>query len=663
MNINGYLNKKAAGWVLFGALFFAATTALPTIQPLARDEQRQRFLEAEKALSDGDQQGYSKLKAQLADYPLLPYLIHDELSENISSLNSSQAEDFLTRYSDTPLAPLFRSKWLSELARKKQWWAYRAFYKPRSNSKLKCHYLQALIETGERQQAFDAAPALWLTGKSQPDACDPVFDAWRQAGKLTQTLTWQRLELAMEAGNLSLARYLSRFLNTKNKQWYEYWIKIHNQPAVSLNQKKSADKPVDSRKIWIHGLKRLARSDIEQALAIWKKQKGKTWFSEQQRYQVERYLALRLLYADHPLAASRLAAFTPDPKDLSFIERRLRFAVTEGDWPALLGWLENSPAEIRNEERWRYWQAHALATQGQKDESKEILQHLAKERSYHGFLAADRLGLDYNLNDTPLQVSAQLLTSTSALPALHRAGELIALDRYFDARREWYRATRPMSDEQLQAAAKIAQSWNWHDQAIFTLAKTNYWEDLELRFPVRHQAQVDRHANNRQLDNAWVFAVIRQESAFSHDAQSHAGALGLMQLMPNTAKSVAKRLKHKRPVKKDLLKPRVNINLGTAYLRQVLDQLGDHQVLATAAYNAGPHRVKSWLPEQQLSADRWVESIPFNETRKYTERVMSYAVIYEQRLGKTPTRLNLRMSPVLPKKITTARVSENKKAL
>ena len=129
--------------------------------------------------------------------------------------------------------------------------------------------------------------------------------------------------------------------------------------------------------------------------------------------------------------------------------------------------------------------------------------------------------------------------------------------------------------------------------------------------------------------------------------------------MPATASYVAKKLKQKRPNKWELLSPGLNIQLGTAYLRQVLDQLNEHQVLATAAYNAGPHRVKSWLPEKQLSADQWIELIPFNETRKYTERVMAYSVIYEQRLGKKPTRLDRRMSPIKPERITTAGINEN----
>ena len=646
-------NKNILKAALVLILLFAGIPAQAAIQSLSIEEQRALFIKTENALEHDTPENYKKLKARLGNYPLIPYLHYAELKKNISSLKSDQAEAFFALYKDTPLAEKFRREWLKELADRKQWWTYRVFYKPGKNVKLHCHNLNALIQTGATEKALKQVPKVWLSGKSQPKACDPVFKSWQDAGNLTDSLAWQRIELAMNAGNLSLANYLSRFLNSYNKRWYDYWVKVHKQPATHLDLTKTANTPVDVATIWIHGIKRLARTDIDKALTVWKRHKTQKVLSNQQQYQLERYLILKQLSKDRVKAAPLLAAFNPSPEDHHFIEKRLRFGISEKNWQAVLNWIDASPAIIKNKERWRYWQAYSLKKINRADEAEKIFREASKQRSYHGFLAADELNADYNLNNTPLLVPAKLLTKISNSPSILRSRELLALNRYIDARREWYWATRDMPHDQLQAAAKIAQSWNWHDQAIFTLAKTKYWEDLELRFPVKHQEQVNRNATSRQLDSAWIFAVIRQESAFGHDARSHAGALGLMQLMPRTAKFVAKKLKHKRPAKKDLLTPLVNIKLGTAYLREVLDQLGDHQVLATAAYNAGPHRVKSWLPEKPLAANLWIESIPFKETRTYTERVMTYAVIYEQRLGKTLTRLNQRMSPVQPNKIIT----------
>jgi len=232
------------------------------------------------------------------------------------------------------------------------------------------------------------------------------------------------------------------------------------------------------------------------------------------------------------------------------------------------------------------------------------------------------------------------------LPGALRARELMRLGRGRDARREWRHLTLNMEPADLKAAAGLARQWEWHDQAIFTLARSGFWDDLELRFPVEHLELVEQYAERNGLGVPWVLAVMRQESAFAEDARSHAGATGLMQLMPATARGVARRLGRKRPSRSSLMQAEHNIPLGTAYLSEVYEQLDRHPVLATAAYNAGPHRVLRWLPRHTQEADIWVETIPFDETRNYVKRVMAYAVIYEKRLGLEPGSIMQRMRPV-----------------
>lgn len=637
---------------LLFVLILTSTAALSRATS-SLENQRKYFVDAERALKRNDMSRYRPLKRKLADYPLLPYLTYDELQKRIKKLKSTEAEQFLTDNSESPLASRFRAIWLRELARRKQWWTYRTFYRADSGTELQCHQLTALLNTGKKELAFAQIPDLWLVGKSQPKACDPAFDAWRAAGKLTQTWVWQRIELAMDEGNLSLARYLSRFLDKAHRKAYEQWVKVYQDPAKNLGTLTASKKPIDHSVIWVSGFKRLARKDINRALQVWRSHTKKIQLSAEQSYTAQRYLTLRLLYADHPRTDEYLTAFQPNEDDQSFIERRLRHALSKGDWAAVQEWIEASPEETKTAERWQYWLAIAQEKLGHGKEAQPLFETLSKQRSYHGFLAADHIGAEYNLNHTPVDVDSARINAIRTLPAMQRTRELIALERYTPARREWYLAIRNMNNDALQGAAKIAQSWGWNNQAIFTLARTGYWEDLELRFPIKHLQQVQRQATKNKLDSAWIYAVIRQESAFGPNAQSRVGAMGLMQLMPATARSVAQKLKQRRPKKWELLRPTLNIQLGTAYLRQVLDQLHDHQVLATAAYNAGPHRVKSWLPKKTLSADQWVETIPFNETRKYTERVMAYSVIYEQRLGGKATRLNQRMSPIQPDSITT----------
>jgi len=348
---------------------------------------------------------------------------------------------------------------------------------------------------------------------------------------------------------------------------------------------------------------------------------------------------------------AKLKGLSPKSSDHRMQELRIRVALDKKAWTQALEWIDALPPKLQTMENWRYWRARMLQETGEKDLANTLFRSLAKQRSYHGFLAADRAGLAYNLNNKPLSVSQETINALASREGFQRSKELLELGRLNNARREWRAATKDLSTIQLQSAAKLAQRWDWHSQAIFTLARTKYWDDLELRFPLEHEQHVESFSTTKSLDKAWVLAVIRQESAFSADAESHAGALGLMQLMPATARGTAKSMNLKPPKRRDLLAPATNINIGTSYLKKVFDRLNDNTVLAISAYNAGPHRVLKWLPEKRLEADLWVEMIPFKETRRYTQRVLAYSVIYDKRLGNKVTPLKERMPTILPDSI------------
>jgi len=285
---------------------------------------------------------------------------------------------------------------------------------------------------------------------------------------------------------------------------------------------------------------------------------------------------------------------------------------------------------------------------GKTEQANPIFEALSGNRSFYGFLAADMLQKDYALNHDELSVDEEVYNSVKTLPAIERTRELLALDRQLNARREWYAASKHFDHDEILAAAQLAHEWQWHDRAILAMAKAKQWDDLTIRFPVEHKSHVMQQAQNTDIDPAWIFAMMRQESAFMSDAQSPVGALGLMQLMPGTAKSVARKLKQSRPSKTSLFDPEKNIELGTAYLQQVFKQLDENPVLAIAAYNAGPHRVKRWLPDKDMPADIWIEMVPFKETRQYLKNVLAYTVIYADKLGIEDMRMQQRM-PVIQK--------------
>ncbi len=625
-------------------LILAVTISQASLTNQAR---RKAFQGAEKLALAGKPLP-QQLESLLKGYALYPYLEYARLKGRLSKASVPTVEAFLGKYADTPLASLLRSRWLSVLAKRKDWRNYLRFYTAQNNVERQCHYLNALIQTGQKEQAFPEVPALWLYGKSRPKACDPVFQAWQQAGQLTQDLVWQRIALAMDRGNITLARYLKKSLPATERRWVDIWIRIHNKPTLALSS-KLLEKPHPQRyRLLRDASYRQIRKDPVAAIDYWEKLQRRFSFPPMEKHLVDRKLAFWLMRKDDPRAIRFLADLQPCGHDTQLQEALTRSALLHRDWLQVIRRIQEMPEEAQHTERWRYWMARAMEQSGQRQQANGMYAELAKERSYYGFLSADRIGKDYRFDPRETTVDPSIAQRISSHPAVPRIRELLALERWVDARREWHQLTAGLTREEYKAAARLAKSWKWHDQAIFTLAKSDYWDDLELRFPLEHKQQVRRFSGQNGLDMSWVFGVIRQESAFNPSVRSYAGALGLMQLMPATARHVSRKLlKRKRtPRRKDLITPKTNIELGTAYLADVLATLGENPVLATAAYNAGPHRVKRWLPKNRLPADIWVELIPFKETRGYVQRVFTYAAIYDYRLKRSITRLSDRMLPV-----------------
>ncbi len=644
--------KYAARFVLYMAmltLIFLATPLLATQAPMEsaqRKTQRADFLAAERALSKGRKTRYLKLKESLTNYPLYPYLEYRELRRNLGGVKAEQVRKFLDDQAQTPLAWRLRNAWLDRLARRGDWQTYLDFSEPHGSTKRRCNRLQALIRTGQADFAYPLVEPLWLQGKSQPKECDPVFKAWREAGHLTSERVWDRIQLAMSARELGLARYLGRYLEPQDKPWLDLWLRVHRDPGRQLKAKALREDHPQRNRILVHGIKRLARRQPLKALSTWEQLSTQHAFGLREQLAAERSLALALVRHQDADTLIHLERIEPCENDARLHEARIRAALGHHDWEMALAWVEALPVQEQEDTRWRYWRARLLDELNHKAQAETLFEELARERSYYGFLAADRLGSAYSFVDEPLEIEPQELEGVLSLEGVQRAYELRALGRMISARREWQWMLRSLDEHRLQIAAKVAHDWGWHDRAILTAARTGYWDDLELRFPLEYRPWIEKQAATRKLDSAWVFAVVRQESAFLSDARSSAGALGLMQLMPNTARSVAQSLGKGSPRKTDLFKPSINISYGTAYLRRVMDAFGQHPVLATAAYNAGPHRVRAWMPETSMPADIWVETVPFPETRGYLRHVLAYTIIYEQRLGLQPRPLRERMPPV-----------------
>ncbi|GMR16135.1 MAG: transglycosylase SLT domain-containing protein [Gammaproteobacteria bacterium] len=618
-------------------------------KPAQLEKQRKLFLQAEAALKKGHYSRYKKLEHRLNDYPLYPYLRFMELKRNISKTSSQKIQNFLQSYHNTPLANKLYYRWVNSLAKSGKSEALIQYFRPTQNTRLLCHYANALHKTGKKGTAFSLMGELWQTGNSLPKSCDPILKKWKKAGYMTSSRLWARIHLVMNKGKRRLATYIGKSLPEEERFWLSLWKKVQRKPEYVLKADqhfKDQHSPI-MHWILVDGMTRLSRRKPLMAAEYWQEIRHKYHFNNEEKERIERRLALYLARAATPLSRETLKTLKLDSRDERVITPHILSAISDKDWEGALSWLNNLNSNERNSERWNYWRARALEEMGRLDEARSLYLQITDNRSYYSFLSADRIGDRYQLTHRPINTPAAELIKLQHIPAVARAGELYQLKRIVDARREWHFAIQRMDKKQLLIAAELANKWGWHDRSIITLALAQHWDDLELRFPLAHKKYIEKQAKHENINPAWAFAVIRQESAFTTDARSSAGALGLMQLMPRTARQVARSLRIKRPNRRDLLKSNINIKLGIRYLRKLQERFNGNSVLATAAYNAGQWRVKGWLPKEEAqSADLWIENVPFTETRKYLKRVLTYTIIYEQRLGLEGKPLLERMMPI-----------------
>jgi len=629
------------------------STSQSNTQNIKLANQRKLYQQAQQAYKKHHYYKFRQLSAKLRDYPLQPYLQYKALMYKPSALTDTQIFHFLQHNDDTVIGDRFRGKLIKHTASTKNWQRLIDIYRPGYGVTAQCHYLNALLQTQQQNIAYPKIKNLWLSANSLPKSCDPIFKQWQAAGKKTPAIIWQRFKLAMSVNKHRLAKYLIKSMPAEDAQIAKLWIKIHRHPDLVTSSEMLNIHHPEQAAILQHGLLRLGYSDIDQAIEAYHQLKQPPFsqrFSDQQNAEITRHFGLRLARKHLPDAGIWLSLIPEKYADKPVKEWRIRTAIRQGDWSHVLQAINQLDINDRTDFRWQYWWAYANEQIGKSNDAMGIYQYLAHKRSYYGFLAADRLNLPYAFEDKPVEPTDKVMNSVFMHPEAIRAREFYFMGEVLSARREWHKLIKHINNEQRLAASKIAQAWSWHDRAIITMGKTRYRDDIELRFPMHLDNKVFAWSTRRNIDPAWTYAIIRRESAFMSDARSSVGAMGLMQLMPNTARQVARQFKIRYRGRNSLLSSNTNISLGTGYLEKMLAKLNSQQVLATAAYNAGPHRVEKWLPElHNMDAMRWIETIPYTETREYVSNVLAYMAIYEHRMNRQVTRLSQRMPPVLAK--------------
>ena len=611
------------------------------------EQQRQLFHDASSALKRNKITRFNQLLKQLDDYPAKPYLEYDAFVRRVSRTKPAQVEEFLQRFADFPFAYHARGKWLKVLARRGDWENYLEFFDGRENTRLQCLAFQARLKLNQLEGLNDEIVRVWSRGYSQPSQCDPAFAYFLKSNEQAEQAIWLRIEKAFKARRPNLARYLGKKLDQQAQATVDTWYRAHRRPERSLRKLAEAEDNHFNRAIIVHAIDRLARKNSLKALEHWNLIRDDFAFTQQQIDQSQRRIALSAAIQHKSEARALLSSLDPSIMNDQAYLWLARIQLRNRDWTGLMKTINLMPAHLHQENEWQYWLSRSMEAEGQMADSMSLLEQLSGKSSYYGFLAADKLKRDYHIEqENAASIEIDEVSFLSANPHMLRARELYYLDRLIDAKREWFQALRYLDQDQIKQAATLASKWQWHDSAIRTVAKTPHRSDYSLRFPMPYRQQVMQHAEARELDPALIYGVMRRESLFDPLARSSVGALGLMQLMPSTARRVAKSLGMKRPRKSDILRVENNIRFGTAYLRTVMNRFDNNVALAAAAYNAGPGNVKRWLPKNSImSADLWVETVPFKETRNYVQAVLAYSTVFDKSLGRS-TLMSSRMNDV-----------------
>lgn len=593
-----------------------------------RVQQRRNFVLAEQMIASHDDQGYAQISASLEEYPLAFYLDYQWLVRHLDQ--SEKIKLFLKNTKKTPYTRKLRRKWLDYLYGQGEWNTYVANDKPSKSKRLQCRSNWAQYQLNYKTKALTATQKIWLTGASLPKDCDALLNKFTRSSFLTQDLIWQRFKLAVNARQLDLARYLSKKLSKdKQRKAAEKWLKLAKNPGFITQANFTHGLAKDQQsKMYVYAMKRLVSADVDNAASIWDEQKSQFNLSKQQIHKVKRAIALQYAFNKSAKAFARFNQLTQ--LDSTTRLWAVRAALIEGNWTHVQQALDNLSVQERKKERWQYWQAKTFMQTGHGDKGLKIYNQLAQERSYYGFLAADFLQRDYALANRPIVLDEDKKQRLLAQESFTIVSEFKALELNKEAQQYWWEAIRSLDRDDLLAAAKIAQQWHWHKQAIITVARAKYWDDVVLRFPMDYVEKIKQNALLQKLDATIVYALVRRESMFDETAGSPVGAMGLMQIMPQTGRQIAKEIDHPWKSKSVLLQPDVNIKFGAYYYKQMLAKFDGHFALAAAAYNAGPHNVNKWLKiDREYPADTWVETIPYKETRAYVAAVLTYALIYQ----------------------------------
>lgn len=614
------------------------------------------FTSAREAFRNGRADLLEKHAARLSGHVLEPYAEYWRLRMRIESVEPATVDAFIRRMDGQYLGDRMRHDWLRLLAKRSDWpaviGAARGIRQP--DPDVPCLVAQAQLALGDLAGLGDAR-TLWASGSTLNDACEALFDQLRERGLIDTAGLHRRRLLALDSGD---AKLLSRL---GGDDWVVDAGRIHRaneKPDALLETLRPGAKPDAAVLVAILRKARLEPLPAWEAL-----QTVRSHLSAGD----QRWLSGRLAFyaARQHLPQSALWFTQADPALLADEDWawQTRLALRRGDWPAVLQHIERMSRDAQNEPAWRFWRARALQATGREAEAGPVLIGLAGEPSFYGLLAGEALGPSMGEPQRDHAPAAADIRAMSERPGFARGLALHRLGFDFEATREWSWGIGELSDEQLIAASELAKREGWFERSIWTAERTRRVHNYSLRYPTPFAEQIRGRASHHTVDPALLYGLIRQESRFNPSATSPAGARGLMQVMPATATWLAKKIGISKPGDKALGDPATNVQLGSAYVRHLLDTLEQSPVLVAAGYNAGPRRAQRWRDQKPLEGAVYAESIPILETRDYVKKVLANATVYGRQFGSGALSLRDRLG-IIPARAGAAEwqpiLSDNK---
>lgn len=584
---------------------------------------------------------------------IYPYLVAARLSRDLTGPTPANANArvsaFLTQHAGQLVTRQLAMNWLQSLAQRQAWPEFLAHYDPAlATPQLQCQQFTALIATGATAGLAAAVTKAWLTGQDRPD-CAPAFSWLKARGGLPAPTIEARAQLALDARNVALARKLAQELPDSAAAPIKRWAALVASPADTLHEALAQPRAGWPYAGLLAGFARLVRSDTDTAIALYPRLLKTQHFTAAQARPFTRLLALGLAWDRKPLALKYFDALGPVADDTAVQAWRIRAALWSADWRRAQRWITALPAQLASEPQWRYWKARTAEAIGDKDTATPIYTALANSNGYYALLASWRLGKPVTPHPVPLADHPELDAQLAVVAGIERAHQLYQVDLLPQADAEWRAALDAVTPEQRQQAIWLANRWGWYLQSIATAARQGIFNAYAVLYPRPYLPEVQHAARVSQLSADWIYAVTRQESLYDARAVSHANAMGLMQLLPATASAVARRNQIPVPAgQAALFDPATNLLLGAKHLRELVDRENGSFIVSLAGYNAGVRAAERWLPPAPQAADIWIENVPYNETRRYIQRVLWNTAVFGWEASGRGQDMAPFLQPVVP---------------